>query len=30
MSAKTVTDSPRFMMTVAARVVVCMLSMMKY
>ena len=30
MRAKTVTERPRFMMIVAATVVVCMLSMMKY
>ena len=30
MRAKTVTERPRFMIIVAATVVVCMLSMMKY
>jgi hypothetical protein len=30
MSAKTVTERPRFMMTVAVTVVVCMLAMIKY
>ena len=30
MRAKTVTERPRFIMIVAATVVVCMLSMMKY